>query len=106
MGNGAIYRGEKLTAHLHLQPRLRTRGTIPPLPPTSSWRGSYLKRGKPYLLPLPDYRINKYVSYIIQEEELIFNIRICYDMLPLASIYLSTDIVSKFHIERMFPGNV
>jgi len=31
-------RGVKLTTHLHLAPRLRMRGAIPPLPNTSSWR--------------------------------------------------------------------
>jgi hypothetical protein len=33
-------RGVKLTTHLHLVPRSRMRGTIPPLPSTSSWRGA------------------------------------------------------------------
>jgi len=33
-------RGVHLTAHLHLVPRLRMLEAIPPLPNTSSWRGS------------------------------------------------------------------
>jgi hypothetical protein len=33
-------RGMKLTAHLHLVPRLRMSKTIPSLPHTSSWRGA------------------------------------------------------------------
>jgi hypothetical protein len=32
-------RGVKLTTHLHLVPKLRIRGAIPPLHHTSSWRG-------------------------------------------------------------------
>jgi hypothetical protein len=35
--------GVKLTAHLHLVPRSRMRGAIPPLPNTPSWRGAQLK---------------------------------------------------------------
>jgi hypothetical protein len=33
-------RGVKLTTHLHLVPRSRMHGAIPPLPNTSSWRGA------------------------------------------------------------------
>jgi hypothetical protein len=36
---GAFYRSLKLTTHLHLVPRLRMRGAVPPLFHTSSWRG-------------------------------------------------------------------
>jgi hypothetical protein len=32
--------GVKLTTHLHLAPRWRMRGSIPPFPHTSSWRGT------------------------------------------------------------------
>jgi hypothetical protein len=32
--------GVKLTTHLHLVPRPRMYGAIPPLPNTSSWRGA------------------------------------------------------------------
>jgi hypothetical protein len=37
----------KLTTHLHLMPRLRMRGAVPPLPHTSSWRGAL---SLPYML--------------------------------------------------------
>jgi hypothetical protein len=45
MGTGAFSlwqsgRDVKLTTHLHLVPRSRMRGAIPPLPNTSSWRGA------------------------------------------------------------------
>jgi hypothetical protein len=33
----------ELTTHLHLVPRARTRGGIPPFPNTPSWRGAQLK---------------------------------------------------------------
>jgi len=33
-------RGVNLTTHLHLVPRSRMHGAIPPLPNTSSWRGA------------------------------------------------------------------
>jgi hypothetical protein len=36
-------RGVKLTTHLHLVPRSRIHGAIPPLSNTSSWRGAQLK---------------------------------------------------------------
>jgi hypothetical protein len=36
-------RGLKLTTHLHLVPRSRMRGAIPPLPNTPPWRGAQLK---------------------------------------------------------------
>jgi hypothetical protein len=40
----------KLTTHLHLVPRSRVRGVIPPLPNTPSWRGAQLKaQGHLYL---------------------------------------------------------
>jgi hypothetical protein len=32
MGTGGSFRGVKLTTHLHIMPRLRMRGAIPPLP--------------------------------------------------------------------------
>jgi hypothetical protein len=35
--------GCKVTTHLHLMPRSRNCGTIPPLPHTPSWRGAQLK---------------------------------------------------------------
>jgi hypothetical protein len=35
--------GVKLTTHLHLVPKSRMRGSIPPLPTTPSWRGAQLK---------------------------------------------------------------
>jgi hypothetical protein len=38
-------RSVKLTTHLHLVPRSRMRGAIPPLPYTSSWRGAKLSTG-------------------------------------------------------------
>jgi len=42
IGTGGFFPGEKrpgvkLTAHLHLVPRLRMRGATSPLPSTSSW---------------------------------------------------------------------
>jgi hypothetical protein len=37
--------GAKLTTHLYLMLRLRMRGAIPPIPPTSSWRGAQLSIG-------------------------------------------------------------
>jgi len=37
---GKVAGGVKLTTHLHLAPRLRIRGVIPPLSHTSSWRGT------------------------------------------------------------------
>jgi hypothetical protein len=36
----------KLPAHLYLVPKSNTRGAIPPLPNTSSWRGAQLKKKK------------------------------------------------------------
>jgi len=42
---GQCGRGVKLTADLHLMPRLRMCGPIPPLPHTSSWSGSWLSEG-------------------------------------------------------------
>jgi hypothetical protein len=36
-------RDVKLTTHLHLVPRPRIRGAIPPLPTTPPWRGTQLK---------------------------------------------------------------
>jgi hypothetical protein len=45
-GEGGVYTGEKrlgrekLTIHLHLLQRLRTRGSIPTLPHTSSWHSA------------------------------------------------------------------
>jgi hypothetical protein len=41
----------KLTTDLHLVPRSRMRGAIPPFPNTSSWRGAWLSTGKPLTLP-------------------------------------------------------
>jgi hypothetical protein len=42
---GARSLAVKLTTHLHLVPRSRMRGAIPPLPNTSLWRGTYLSTG-------------------------------------------------------------
>jgi hypothetical protein len=44
-------RGVRLTTHLHLAPRLITRGDIPPLPHTSSWRGAQSSPGTTLSLP-------------------------------------------------------
>jgi hypothetical protein len=35
----------KLTTHLHLVPKLRIRGAIPPFPHVSSWRGAHFSTG-------------------------------------------------------------
>jgi hypothetical protein len=56
----------KLTTYLHLVPRSRIRGAIPPLPSTPSWRGAQLKRSTetlPLPLPLP----LRYISNIESE---------------------------------------
>jgi hypothetical protein len=52
---GQSGRGMKTTTHLHPTPRPRTRGAIPPLPHTSSWRGTWLSTGTtlPYKEKLP-----------------------------------------------------
>jgi hypothetical protein len=48
MANGSFFLGDKaarglnLTTHLYLVPRIRTRGAVPPLPHTSSRRGTSL----------------------------------------------------------------
>jgi len=38
--NMPVPRGVKLTTNLHLVPRLKMCGAIPPFPHTSSWRGT------------------------------------------------------------------
>jgi hypothetical protein len=38
---GDMRPGVKLTTHLHLVPKLRMRGVVPPHPYTSSWPGAY-----------------------------------------------------------------
>jgi hypothetical protein len=50
MGTGGSFPGRrvvKLTAHLHLEFRLRMYAAIPPFPHTCSWRGTFLP--VPYL---------------------------------------------------------
>jgi hypothetical protein len=42
---GESGRGVKLTTHLHLVPRSRMRGAIPPLPNKPSWRGKSSNEG-------------------------------------------------------------
>jgi hypothetical protein len=42
----------KLTSDLHLVPRSRIRGAIPPLPNTPSWRGAQLKHRDNFTLGL------------------------------------------------------
>jgi len=48
---GLFSRGMKLTTHILQVPRLRMRGAIPPLLPTSSWRCAWLNTGT--ALPVP-----------------------------------------------------
>jgi hypothetical protein len=43
MGTGGSFPGVKVTNHLHLVPRSRMRGSMPPFPKTPSWRGAQLK---------------------------------------------------------------
>jgi len=43
--SGKSGRGVKLTTHIYIQPRLRMRGAIPPLPHTSSWCSALLSTG-------------------------------------------------------------
>jgi len=42
---GALSSGAKMSTHLRQLPRLRMRGAMPPVPHTSSWRGTWLTRG-------------------------------------------------------------
>jgi hypothetical protein len=56
-------RGVKLTTHLHLVPRSRMRGAIPPLPHTPSWRGLPLWCNK-WLCTDGTFSFHENVNYI------------------------------------------
>jgi hypothetical protein len=49
MGTEVHSRDVNLTTHLHLATELGIRGAMPPLPHTSSWRGTELSTGQLYL---------------------------------------------------------